>query len=147
MRQDSCRNTFEFPVAGQNIGLRSRTGNTFEELDTFIPNVINGWYSQVRHASQPDIDRCCASSSGNTIGHFTMVVTDRAIQVGCAVSRYTNVNTNVWRAGLMACNYAFNNLVGSPVYVSGPAASGCTTGVNRDFPALCSVNEPIRPIP
>lgn len=143
MRHDSCRNTREFPFAGQNVAMRSRT-DIFLPLGALVQDVIDGWYSQVRHVTQPDIDRCCESSSGSTIGHFTQVVTDRSIQVGCAVSRYTTVTTATWRNSLMVCNYAFVNLVGERVFVTGPVASGCVTGVNSNFPALCSVNEPIR---
>ena len=146
MKHDSCRNTFEFPYAGQNLGYRSRTGNTFEDLESVIENVINGWYSEIRYAEQSDIDTCCKSASGNAIGHFTMVVSDRAIQVGCAIARYSNRTDVVWRGALMACNYAFTNMVGQPIYISGPTGSGCITGMNKDHQALCSVHEPIAPL-
>ena len=145
MKHDSCRNTFEFTHSGQNLGSRSRTGNTFEDLHSVIENIVGGWYDEVKNARQSDINTCCKSASGKTIGHFTMVVSDRTNKVGCAIARYSNVkNKKVWKNTLMACNYAFTNLVGSPVYVSGSTASGCLTGVNKDFRALCAVNEPIK---
>lgn len=143
MKHDACHNTYEYAWAGQNLGLRARTGD-FEAIDNYTANVVNMWYGEVKDATQADIDKCCNSASGKTIGHFTMVVTDRAIQVGCAVARYTSGS---WKTSLMACNYAFTNLVGAEVYVSGSAASACTTGVNNDFPALCSVSEPIKTTP
>lgn len=142
MRHDSCRNTPEFAFAGQNLGWRARTG-TFEPFDTLFENMVNMWYNEVADAVQADIDRCCGAVSGRVIGHFTQLVTDRAIQVGCAVARYSDN----WRNSLMACNYAFTNLVGAPVYVTGTSASGCTTGRNPDFTGLCSVNEPISASP
>lgn len=73
------------------------------------------------------------------IGHFTQVVRDEAYKVGCAMSQYTDsLKTPV---ALMACNYAVANMIGSPTYVPGPAASGCTTGKNPKYPGLCSENE------
>lgn len=125
------------------MGLRAQTG-FFEPVDSFIENVIQSWYDEVKDASQSDIDNCCESASGQEIGHFTLMVTDRATQVGCAVATYTN---GKWKTSLMACNYSFTNLEGANVYLSGTTASGCTTGVNADFPALCSVYEPIEATP
>lgn len=149
MVHDSCRNTKEFPYVGQNIAMRSRT-DKFLPIEDTIEDVISGWYSEVRNAVQADIDTCCTSTSGAAIGHFTQIVTDRAIQVGCAFSRFTTyvAATNItWRDVLIACNYAFVNLVGEKVYVSGSTAAGCTTGVNRDHTGLCSVHEAIDPRP
>lgn len=144
MAHDSCHNTQDYPFSGQNLGLRATTGN-FEAVDSCAENIIvNGWYNEVKDASPADIAKCCGSSSGKTIGHFTVMVADRAIQVGCAVAQYTN---GQWKTCLMACNYAFTNLGGAPVYVSGPAASNCTKGSNVDYPALCKVDEPIKAIP
>lgn len=143
MSHDACHATSAYKFSGQNLGTRSTTGD-FEPAGNVTVNVINGWYSEVKDASQADIDKCCNSVSGKTIGHFTVVVTDRATQVGCALSTYTE---GIWRTSLMACNYAFTNLVGAKVYKSGETASGCTTGVNSDYPALCSVNEPIKATP
>lgn len=139
MEHDKCHATTEYKFAGQNLGERASTG-AFEPVDSFAAKVINSWYDEVQGASQSDINKCCNSASGKVIGHFTQVVTQRAIQVGCAIASYTN---GKWKTSLMACNYAFTNLVGSPVYENGKTASGCTKGTNKDFPALCSVDEPI----
>lgn len=45
----------------------------------------------------------------------------------------------------MACNYAYPNLLGTPVYVSGPTASGCTSGTNSKYSGLCSTSEKVNP--
>lgn len=115
-------------------------GGAFEPLDTLIEKNIQGWYDEVNNAAQSDIDKCCTSKSGKTIGHFTQVVTDRAIQVGCAVALYTDKD---WKTSLMACNYALTNMIGQKVYITGTTASGCSSGVNPDFPALCKDIESI----
>lgn len=143
MKHDSCHATSDYLYAGQNLGLRS-SGGDFEPVETVIENIIKGWYDEVKNASPSDISKCCGSASGKTIGHFTMVVTDRAIQVGCAVVTYTD---GKWKTSLMACNYAFTNLSGSKVYEIGETASDCTGGVNEDYPGLCSVDEPIKATP
>lgn len=139
MEHDLCRSTSEFKHPGQNVGYRASSG-TFEAVESLIEKVIKNWYNEVKNAAQSDINKCCASASGKTIGHFTQIVTDRAIQVGCAIARYTEKE---WKTSLMTCNYAFTNMKGSNVYESGTAGTGCSSGTNPDFPALCSVNEPI----
>lgn len=139
MSHDSCRGTSEHLYTGQNLGIRSSTAD-HDPKEEVIENTIKSWYDEVEFASQQDIDECCESSSGKTIGHFTQLITDRAIQVGCAIASYTEDD---WKTSLMACNYAFPNLSGNKVYESGEAASGCTTGANDHFPALCSVDEPV----
>lgn len=143
MRHDACHATSEYLYAGQNLGFRAAS-NRFEPIDSVIEKVVKGWYDEVKNAVQDDIDKCCRSKSGKGIGHFTMLVTDRATQVGCAIATYTN---GKWKTSLMACNYSFTNLKGAKVYTSGKAASECTTGANKDYPALCSVDELIEPKP
>lgn len=139
MKHDQCRSTKKFKYAGQNLALRANSG-VFEPLDTLIEKNIKGWYDEVNNAAQSDIDNCCTSKSGKTIGHFIQVVTDRAIQVGCAASQYTHKE---WKTSLMTCNYALTNMIGQKVYLSGTTASGCSSGVNPDYPALCKDSEDI----
>jgi hypothetical protein len=139
MSHDACRSTSDYKYAGQNLAYRANSG-AFENLNNTIEKVVQGWYDEVKDASQSDINKCCTPASGKTIGHFIQVVTDRAIQVGCAISKYTD---GQWKTTLVACNYALTNMKGEKVYVSGKKASGCSKGVNKDFPALCSTAEPI----
>lgn len=143
MKHDLCRSTKDYKYAGQNLAYRGNSGD-FEPLDSLIEKVVKGWYEEVDNAQQSDIEQCCDSASGKTIGHFTQIVTDRAKQVGCAIAKYTEKQ---WKTSLMACNYAFTNLNGAKVYTSGITASGCEFGVNPDFPALCSSNELIKASP
>lgn len=143
MLHDSCRSTAEFNYAGQNIAYRASFG-TFEPVDSVIENVVQSWYAEVINAAQSDIDKCCTSKSGKVIGHFTQLVTDRATQVGCAILRFSDKQ---FKSSLMTCNYAFTNINGMKVYVSGNSASGCVSGKNFEFPALCSVDELIKASP
>lgn len=79
--------------------------------------------------------------SSHDIGHFTQMAYDRATHVGCAFARYTNN----YKTGLFACNYSSGNIKGYKVYSCGLPATGCRFGKNPNYPALCSVNEPIDP--
>lgn len=67
------------------------------------------------------------------IGHFTQMAQDRATLIGCALINYRNGR---YYTSLFACNYSLTNLSNQPVYVSGPAASGCPAK-NNAFPGLC----------
>lgn len=84
-------------------------------------------------------------------GHCTMVLTDRATKVGCAVGQYTYNAGNLPGKPLMglkvtviACDYSSTNMDASPVYRVGPTASKCQS-TNPEYPALCGPNDPIDP--
>lgn len=74
----------------------------------------------------------------NDIGHFTQIVKDDAYKVGCSIAKFSNDGD---RKTLLACNYAVSNIENWPIYEEGETASACKTGINPDFPALCSVEE------
>lgn len=73
MKHDLCRSTKIYKYAGQNLAYRANSGD-FESLNTLIEKVIKGWYDEVKNAEKSDIERCCDSASGKTIGHFTQVM-------------------------------------------------------------------------
>lgn len=140
MTHDECRSTPDFMYAGQNLGYRAFTGS-FESVNDTLTGTIQGWYDEYKDAVQADLESCCSAKSGKTIGHFTQIVRDLATHVGCAISRYTE---GEWRSSLLTCNYAMTNILGRPIYEFGEAASGCTSGKNPYYPALCSYDEPIK---
>lgn len=60
--------------------------------------------------------------------------------MGCSIAKFsTNGDDNL--KVLLACNYAVSNIKNWPIYEAGETASACQTGINPDFPALCSVEE------
>lgn len=69
------------------------------------------------------------------IGHFTQIVKDDALVIGCAISVYHNGN---WNNYLMACNYGKTNIVNRPIYSSGMPTSECVTGRDGIYQNLCS---------
>lgn len=77
----------------------------------------------------------------SAIGHFTVMMADRNIRVGCAGATYTNDGER-YLSYLVACNYATTNMINFPIYEScSRAAASCTTGTNPKYPNLCSASE------
>ena len=75
----------------------------------------------------------------SAIGHFTAMVNDANIRVGCGAATYSQGGFTNY---LVACNYARTNVVNYPVYAScSNPASKCTTGTNPKYRNLCSVKE------
>lgn len=129
MQHDDCIKTDQFPVAGQNLYWMG--SSTYDnDVNKILANAVNSWYSEIKDASQADIDRCC----GNNIGHFTQVVRDNVFAIGCAASRYTD---GQWKSTLVACNYSYGNMQNTPVYVTGSTASACSKGRDSTYSNLC----------
>ena len=132
----------DFRSSGQNLGV-SGASSEFTVPNTVITETINGWYNEHQFAEQSDINAFTRIYNGqNAIGHFTVMVSERNTQVGCAISNYES-DGMYW--SLMACNYATDNMIGSVVYRSGPTGSGCTLGRDPKYTGLCRTNEPIDP--
>lgn len=72
------------------------------------------------------------------IGHFTEIVRDENAFVGCSAIEFEDDNN--WNY-LLACNYATNNFLDEPIYVSGASCSACSSGCHRIHKALCSQHE------
>ena len=133
MQHDGCIKTDQFPAAGQNLYWMGAS-NHDNDVNKVLANAVNSWYSEIKYASQADIDRCCGDFG--KIGHFTQVVRDNAVAIGCAVSRYTD---GTWKATLVACNYSYGNMLNTPVYSSGNTASACPNGRDSAFSNLCRI--------
>ena len=140
-KHDSCHNTPLFKSAGQNLAWTATTGD-FPSAEQVIKSGIKSWFDEKSNGDQSTIDSCCDSANGQEVLHFTQMVQDKAIQVGCAISQYTK---GEWKSSLMACNYAYPNLTPTPVYALGAPASGCNSGANSRYSGLCSTSEKINP--
>ena len=124
------------------MGSRGTTG-THTVPNTMIVNTINQWYNEHQFAAQSDINLFTRLFNGqNAIGHFTVMVSERNTQVGCAISNYVSGG---WNWSLLACNYATTNMQNQPIYRTGPTGSGCTLGRDPTYTGLCRTNEPINP--
>jgi hypothetical protein len=61
------------------------------------------------------------------------------------MSHYTDRYNNNLKTSLLICNYSFTNIFGEAIYDVGPTGSKCTSGMNKNYDGLCSVNEEITP--
>jgi len=146
---DKCRNTEKYRLAGQNLAILGKT-DRFVQIPEAITEYMREFYAEKDDVASIDVNVCCGESVSpkKNIFHFTQMVNDKAIAVGCAFAAYHDSvikPPDVYKMVLGACNYAFFNMVGQPIYTSGPVASQCTTGTNPKYPGLCAVGEPVNP--
>lgn len=133
MEHDACFKTTQFPTAGQNLYWMGAT-NYDSDVNKIFANAVNSWYNEVKDATPADINKCCGGAKFSKIGHFLQVVRDRVVAIGCAASRYTS---GKWKSTLVACNYSYGNMVGTPVYVFGSTGLDCLSGRDSVFKNLC----------
>ncbi|XP_011200657.2 antigen 5 like allergen Cul n 1 [Bactrocera dorsalis] len=139
MKHDSCRNTKTFKHSGQNLARRSF--NSSPNITQLSLLSVDAWYNEIKDTKMEYMNAYPSSYKGPAIGHFTVMVADRNIRVGCAASTY-GVSGHRYTAFLFACNYATTNMVNFPIYKScSVAASQCTTGKNPSYTSLCSASE------
>lgn len=67
------------------------------------------------------------------------MIQDMSTHVGCAIAKYST--SNGYTEQLMACNYAFTNVIGRSAYKIGKPGSQCKTGINPSYKFLCSMKE------
>lgn len=79
------------------------------------------------------------NNNGKAIGHFVTMVRDSSDRIGCAMSQF--VYQGIYKANYLICNYAMAFNFFFPIYDHGAIASKCQTGLNPQYPALCSENE------
>lgn len=133
MEHDGCKATDNFPAVGQNLAYYAKTGDP-EPIEKFVNNMVKMWYDESKTTNQNTIEKCCGSA-----GHFTQMVQDQSIQIGCAISRYNkNDGKWIWKTVLLCCNYSSPNWSAGRVYVSGSPTSRCLSGANPRYPALCN---------
>ncbi|XP_061388379.1 antigen 5 like allergen Cul n 1-like [Musca vetustissima] len=141
MAHDKCRNTETFKYAGQNLAWRSFWGQ--QSYSTLFQKSFAMWYDEVKDVKMDYLNEFPVGYKGPKIGHFTVMMADRNIRVGCAAATYDDTRIDGDRQiFLIACNYATTNMLGFPIYknCSSPATS-CSTGTNPQYPNLCSTSE------
>lgn len=73
-----------------------------------------------------------------------MVANERQTHVGCAAVAVPRV---LYTELLEACTFATFTDKGKPIYTVGAPCSGCKTGCNPDFVALCRESEQTNTLP
>ncbi|EDW86491.1 uncharacterized protein Dwil_GK18446 [Drosophila willistoni] len=140
MEHDGCHNTDAFDWSGQDLAWMS----WYSPLNVthYVQWGVDMWYGEHVYTKQAYIDAYPTNYNGPVIGHFTVLVSDRNTDIGCAASTFS-VSGKSYKGFLMACNFAATNVVGIKMYSSCPnkPASKCTTGTNSDYKYLCSAKE------
>uniref|UniRef100_A0A1I8PS81 Venom allergen-1 n=1 Tax=Stomoxys calcitrans TaxID=35570 RepID=A0A1I8PS81_STOCA len=140
MSHDSCRNTDAFKYSGQNLAWMSYSGTV--NTNSMLENLVDLWYSEVKNSKMSNINSFPVTyDNKKEIGHFTVMVADRNVAVGCAASTYTPTGSKQ-KHFLLACNYATTNVLKKPIYASCvKAATSCKKGKNAKYPNLCAASE------
>lgn len=73
-----------------------------------------------------------------------MVANERQTHVGCSAVTYSK---QTGKELIMACSFATFTNKTQPIYTLGSPTSGCQTGYNLYYPALCSEQEEYVTIP
>jgi len=138
---DDCRNTRLFRNVGQNIGY-DYYGEKSHNVTAVIKRILDDWYNEHKRGNRADL-RLLTPGTVQEMGRFTMMVNDKSSDLGCAMVRF-------WREEqfhvYFTCNYGSTNFLDRHVYETGtPPCSGCLTGCNHMWMALCSDNEKIDP--
>uniref|UniRef100_A0A1L8EAE5 AP-2 complex subunit sigma n=3 Tax=Muscinae TaxID=43910 RepID=A0A1L8EAE5_HAEIR len=81
MAHYKCRNTKTFQYSGQNLAWMGFIGSA-NDVD-MLNNAVNMWYEEVKDSKIQYIKKYPKSYSGPAIGHFTVMVADRNVRVGC----------------------------------------------------------------
>ncbi|KAL5290423.1 Ag5r.2 family protein [Megaselia abdita] len=143
---DQCRNTNAFKFSGQNLAKNWWYGSSPNVKDLVLQQ-IDSWFAENKDSDMTKINSV-GSTGGPVTGHFTVMVAELSVKVGCATVRSSEYDAKqklTWQTLTTACNYAHTNVLKHKIYRSGAAASQCTTGKNPQYPFLCSVKESYDP--
>ncbi|XP_055308103.1 venom allergen 3-like [Sitodiplosis mosellana] len=141
MKHDQCRRTKHFVYAGQNLASGCQSP-TYGDLHAAIEGTMKSWYDEYSNLPAQWLN-----SYGNgpqpqgQVGHFTQVVRDKAFAMGCAIVKSISHDGGLWNCYYIACNYATTNMIGAPVYEIGEMGKKCRSGMNSNYPGLCSERE------
>ena len=141
MQHDQCRRTQHFVYAGQNL-YNQCSSPTYASVSKVVEGSMKSWYEEY-----PNLPAQWLNSYGKgpqprgQVGHFTQLVRDKAFAMGCGIVKSISHNGGTWNCYYIACNYATTNMMGSPVYEVGQMDSKCKSGMNPNYPGLCSQRE------
>ncbi|EDV34125.1 uncharacterized protein Dana_GF21134 [Drosophila ananassae] len=136
MKHDSCHNTEEFVQSGQNLFMVGYfgSGDPATTEDVFSEG-INEWIDEDAAVTEEDLQKFPEPVEGQEIGHFTVLVNENNVAVGCAMVTFYLDDIEYF---LVACNYAVTNTLGRRVYSSCPVAGiQCPNGLDDKFTSLC----------
>ncbi|XP_058839962.1 antigen 5 like allergen Cul n 1-like isoform X2 [Topomyia yanbarensis] len=133
---DKCRNTYWSKYVGQNIAIIRHFGLQISKPEA-IKYFIDAWFNEYVYA-RAYVDSYPQYYYGPQIGHFTQIISDRTVKIGCGMVTYKTYNGDVWTNDYFVCNYSFTNIIGQPTYIKGAPGSQCVSGVSAVYPGLCN---------
>lgn len=149
---DSERKTEQFKYAGQNIAEIGGT-NSYPDEDDYT-TLMNLWFDEYKNAKiVSDNGHICFKQIDTeiSIGHFTAMISDRSMAVGCASLKYKHRDKKGRLRNYLyfVCNYAYANMVGEETYKPAQTpGEGCTKKNKiKKYKALCSKLEEVSPNP
>ncbi|KAH8342431.1 hypothetical protein KR059_007498, partial [Drosophila kikkawai] len=140
LEEDDCRNSAQFPHAGQNVFVVNMNRRVpKEEMIKLYPqllaNATEAWWSESDNITAAEIKRFPCEKNKPKFSHFANMAVEGNSHVGCAGVRYVIDNITYFK---LTCNYARAPVCGQPIY---QATQGCQAGKNSQFSALCSPKE------
>ncbi|KAH8297706.1 hypothetical protein KR054_006106 [Drosophila jambulina] len=141
LEHDDCRNSAQFPHAGQNVFVVNMTRLVAKEemiklYPELLANATEAWWSEADNITSADVKRFpCDHNKPKAFRHFANMAEEGNSHVGCAGVRYVVDNTTQFK---LTCNYARAPVCGQPIYQSNP---GCQAGKNHKYSSLCSPKE------
>jgi len=129
---DQCHGTTNYPYSGQNLAKLASTAPNTNATDRLI-RTIDLWFNENALVTAAMIDSLPTDIS--KIGHFTVMMRENNVRVGCAYITYSFISSGyTWYGHMITCNYADTNFFGAPVYSRGAPCSNCNAGTT------CSIN-------
>uniref|UniRef100_A0A1I8PGS1 SCP domain-containing protein n=1 Tax=Stomoxys calcitrans TaxID=35570 RepID=A0A1I8PGS1_STOCA len=139
MEHDACHNTAKYRSSGQNLAIRWYNGAP--DIKRTFQKGVDSWFNEVQYSNM-DFINSYRRNNEHAIGHFTAMMVQNNVRIGCAAATYGAKDPKGLQYFLLACNYDNTNWNGNPIYAScSKPAAACTTGTNPDYPNLCSLKE------
>ncbi|XP_037825585.1 antigen 5 like allergen Cul n 1-like [Lucilia sericata] len=143
---DDCNHTYRFHNTGQNLCGISRLKSRYVNVTNLIDETITLWFdTEYDLIDSSFVDSFKVTRNFEAYGHFAEMIVDRIARVGCAIMRFTRPDYPHLYVYNVVCNYSSVYALGAPLYKTGYPGSGCKTGRNPRFPALCSEREDFDP--
>lgn len=138
MEHDKCRRTSKFPTAGQNLSGGASKPDYKDDKEA-IKEAIKGWYDEYKNVNDLNDVKKFEGENLMKMGHWSQLVWSYANRIGCSLIKYED--DEGWKNSLIGCNYSSGNMMGSPIYKIGDAASDCKSGKDEKYEGLCSTDE------
>ncbi|KFB50495.1 AGAP006417-PA-like protein [Anopheles sinensis] len=137
-KKDECRNTPRFSDVGQSVVLLEiPDSDSYSTLDLWSILLLETDNEFSKYLSGAASSSSYSASAG--VENVSNFVNDRSFKVGCAVQHW--LEDGGAKMFYMVCNFSANLIEGEPLYTFGATATGCVSGTDIDYPALCSAKE------